>query len=128
MKIIKRQQTKIVHANTAEDFEERLNHYLADLSDRRLKYELNFNNSLGFCAYILYTEVTEYPETLAEEFEMRGERHHCTECIYCRIPDDRRFKNFHCSRTGGLVSKASPCCEEFYESLLHGDSFLREEV
>ena len=124
----KTEKVKIIHANSAEEFEESLNRYLSQLAEAKVKYNLSFNNSLGFCAYLIYTEVVDIPESISEEYELRGERRYCTECICCRIPDDRRIKNYQCSHTHSRVSKYSPCCDYFYEMLERGETLEREEV
>lgn len=112
-----KQQTKIIHSNTAEEFEERLNKYLGELADAKVKYELTFNNSLGFCAYLLYTETIKVPESLAEEYEMRGEGCYCTECKYCEIPKDKRVKHYWCGLQERKVCSRSWCCDDFYENM-----------
>lgn len=121
----KKNQAKIIHSNTAEEFEETLNNYLSQLTDLKSKYELTFNNNMGFCAYLVYTETVSIPESLAEEYELRGERHYCKECAYCEIPTDKRFKRCECSYTGEQVWKNSCCCDDFYADM---EEFMREDA
>ena len=120
----KKQQVKIIHSNTAEEFEEKLNRYLCELSKIGVKYELTFNNSLGFCAYLIYTETVSIPESLAEEHELSGDRHYCTECVNCIIPNDKRIRHYDCDLHGCRCTQSTPCCDEFYADMAN---FLRKE-
>ena len=113
-------RTKIIAATTAPEFEAKLNGELKKLDATRQKYELQFNHSMGFCAYIIVETQTAIPETVAEEFELAGETHVCYNCPYWVHPTKGNVKYTRCSITPGLHSANSPCCDTFYEMLFNG--------
>ena len=123
-------RTKIIAAQSAEEFEKRLNQELERLDSSRTKYELQFNHTMGFCAYIVIEKNIQIPETIAEEFEVAGETHVCLECPYWVHPTKGNVKYTRCSITPGIHGAQSPCCDKFYEMLFNGDLELetREEV
>lgn len=118
-------RTKIIVASTAEAFEKKLNAELTALDTARSKYELSFNHSMGFCAYIVIEKMTQIPETIAEEFQLAGEQHVCLDCPYWVYPTKGNVKYTRCSITPGIHSAKSPCCEAFYEMLYNGELELR---
>lgn len=118
-------RTKIIAATTAPEFEAKLNKELNVLDSSRQRYELQFNHSLGFCAYIIIETQTAIPETIAEEFQLAGEQHVCLDCPYWVYPTKGNVKYTRCSITPGIHSAKSPCCEAFYEMLFNGELELR---
>lgn len=73
----------------------------------------------GFLIY--YTITERVPESVAEEKELQGIRHHCIECNHCERPlnrfgqPDGRRKKVICQRTGRLVGFHTDVCDIFYE-------------
>lgn len=120
-------KAQIIVANSPDEFEKKLNKALAALDEAQTKYELQFNTTLGFCAYIVAEGVVKVPETIEDEFELLGEAHKCGECPYWTTPADKRVKYSRCEITPGIHSAKSPCCERFYEMLLNGDIVIGEE-
>ena len=118
---------QIIVAGSADEFEKRLNKALAKLDEAQTKYELTFNNNMGFCAYIVAEGVVKVAETLEDEFALMGEEHKCGECPYWTQPDTKRVKYTRCEITPGIHAEKSPCCERFYEMLLNGDIVIGEE-
>lgn len=123
-------RTRIIAAQSAEEFEKRLNQELERLDSSRTKYELQFNHTIGFCAYIVIEKNIQIPETIAEEFQVAGEEHVCLECPYWVHPTKGNVKYTRCSITPGIHGAKSPCCDKFYEMLFNGELELetREEV
>lgn len=120
-------RTKIIAASTAEEFEKRLNAELSHLDASRVKYELQFNHTMGFCAYIVYENTVQIPETIQDEFELVGERHTCRDCPYWVHPTKGNVKYTRCEITPGIHGATSPCCERFYEMLYNGEIELGKE-
>ena len=118
-------QVKIITGNGAFDFESKLNAVLSDLNNRGIKYELQLNPSTGFLAYVVFEDNRQIPETIAEEFELGGEKHTCIECPYFVRPTDGRRKYTKCVY-GKLRGRDSACCDEFYEQLADGKIELVE--
>lgn len=114
-------RTKIIAATTPEEFEAKLNAELQKLDLGRRKYELQFNHSLGYCAYIVIDQMTQIPETIAEEFELAGEHHTCLDCPFWVHPTKGNVKYTRCTITPGIHSAKSACCDKFYEMLFNGE-------
>lgn len=127
MKYINRKQSLIITGSTAGEFQEKLNTALADLAAKGYRHELQFNMSMGLCAYILYEESMEIPESVADEYELKGETYRCYECPMFRPSDDRRVKYTTCGKGKRHISHCSPCCDWFYEELERGAISLNEE-
>lgn len=127
MKYISRKQSLIITGNTAEDFQNKLNKALEDLADKGYKHDLQFNMSYGLCAYIIYEEVYQKAETLADEYELKGETYKCYECPMFRPSKDRRVKYTTCERGVRQTWHSCPCCEWFYEAMEGGEISLNEE-
>lgn len=109
-----------VSGKDAFDFEVKLNAALDALNRQGVKYELSFNHNVGFCAYIVWEERMEIPETVRDEYEQVGEKHNCIECPYFVRPTDGRRKNTRCPKIGKLTRADDCCCDLFYEELDKG--------
>lgn len=121
MKYQSGKRTRIIFEETADAFEKRLNAELKDLDRKHAKYELTFNHTVGLCAYIVISETIQIPETIAEEFEIAGERHKCLECPHWVHPTKGNVKYTRCEITPGIHGASSPCCDAFYEMLFNGE-------
>lgn len=119
-------RTTIIVATTAEEFQDKLNKALAKLDAQRTKYTLEFNHSLGFCAYIVSEHQTLIPENVEDEFELIGVRHKCGECPHWVHPTKGNVKYTRCPVVGGIRGMNSPCCEQFYDMLLNGEIEVEE--
>lgn len=113
-------QTKIVTAATADDFEMRLNEALEEVAKTSQNYELSFNTSMGFCAYIVYDLRREYPETIADEYELKGIQYACSECPMFRPSGDKRIKYTTCAHGTPRCAANDYACDWFYEQLEKG--------
>lgn len=111
-------RVKVVSASTADEFESKLNSALDALNEKRTAYDLQLNPTAGLLAFITYTESVQVPETLADEYELVGEKHRCAECPHFPVITDGRIKNVKCPLTGKLVRRESACCDEFYKEVL----------
>lgn len=120
MKYLSLKQTKIVTASTAAEFEDKLNQALAEVAEKGAKHELTFNMNQGFCAYIVYDERIAKPETLAEEYEMRGEGYRCSECPLFKPSPDKRVKYTTCGHGVRRCEANDWACDWFYEQLEKG--------
>ncbi len=127
MKWVNRKQTKIITGNTAPEFQEKLNEALAEIAGRGYKHELQFNMSFGLCAYIIYDEHYEVAETIADEYELNGDIHHCYECPMFKPSEDKRVKYTTCGN-GTKRCAANDCaCDWFYEQMEKGGIRLNGE-
>ena len=118
-------QVKVIHEETAEEFEAKLNAALEEVEDP--KAEIEFNHAKGFCAYVTYTVGKHKVEGIRDKFCLEGVRYTCEECPYCEIPDDRRVKWCYCDmQPTGRTRKDSEACEFFYRSIAQGE--IKPEV
>jgi hypothetical protein len=127
MKYINRKQTLIVTGNTAPEFQQNLNDALNDLARKGFKHELQFNMAYGLCAYIIYEERFEEAETLADQYELKGETYKCYECPMYNPSTDRRVKYTTCKKGERHIYHSCPACDWFYEELEKGGIRLNGE-
>lgn len=92
------------------------NEKMAELAVNRPTYE---RIDGGF---IIFYRKTEWEaECIAEEKELQGIKHTCSECNHCNPPTKRngepdgRVKNFLCNEGACLISRNSPVCDVFYK-------------
>ena len=112
---------KAVTGSDAFNFQTKLNAALDELNRKGVQYELQFNNTMGFCAYIVYEEIIEVCETVKDEYEEVGELHKCIECPFFMRPTDGRRKYTRCPKTSKLAAGTDSCCELFYRMLDTGE-------
>lgn len=120
MKYMTLKQAKVIHSETAGDFEDKLNAALREVAEKGSKYELQFNNNVGMCAYVVYEERLQVAETLADEYELRGEEYRCSECPLFRPSSDKRVKFTTCGHGVRRCDANRYACEWFYEQLEKG--------
>ena len=127
MKYVNRKQSLIITGSTAQEFQEKLNEALNSIASNGRKHEIQFNMNMGLCAYILYDERLEIPESIADEYELKGETYDCGECPMFRPSDDRRVKYTTCAKGYRRRGYCDPCCDWFYEALEGGEITLNDE-
>lgn len=122
MKTCKQQKMLCVSAAGATEFQEKMNLALAGLREPQITFP-----QLPFTAYIVYEESWSEPESVREEYSLRGERYICVECPYFKKETDEngredRRRKWHFCRYFEKPTKAStPACESFYEKLAVGE-------
>ncbi len=121
MKHFNRKQTIIVQGNSAEDFQTKLNEALNQVAEGGRKYDLQFNMQLGFCAFVVYEESIEIPETTADRYELNGEEYRCSECPMYRPSTDKRVKYTVCGHGCRRRSANDYACDWFYEAMERGE-------
>ena len=106
---------RIIHEETASDFQRELNKTVKELAEFNPK--VKFNDTLGFCAYIEYQpEEIIKTESVRDEFALEGVYYHCRNCPYFEVPQDRRVKWGKCKySTTGKSHKDHEACELFYK-------------
>lgn len=120
MKFMTLKQAKVIQSATAGGFEDELNVALREVAEKGAKYELQFNNNAGMCAYIVYEEHIRVPETIADEYELRGEEYRCSECPLYKPSTDKRIKYTTCGHGVRRCAANDFACEWFYEQLEKG--------
>lgn len=89
-------------------------------SERLAEYspDIVWNLQNGHSAFLVYTEVMRTPETLREEYELRGERYTCADCDK-KIPntDGRARCSYRCIRRPKGTDADASACNHFYLDL-----------
>ena len=114
MKVTKGTKVKVISAQAAQEFEDRLNEALDEVASKS-SYSIHYNMSMGFCAYVEYTYTVKTPETLEDEYIIRGERYTCGQCPYFIPSMDGRSKYGACQY--GICNKpiaSDYACKHFY--------------
>lgn len=118
------ERIKVIDVRGGFELETAFNSFVAKLEEEGKKYSYEFQPSVGFI--IKYEVTKEIPENLKDEYELRGEKHHCIECPFYDRPTDGRRKYTHCKLRECLSCGADNCCEEFYDLLASGQIKLVE--
>ena len=105
-----------VHEETKEAFDLKMNRIFEKTGDRNL--EVHYFDNLGLCATVRYWSEKQIPETIAEEYECRGDGYICSECPLYKPSNDKRVKYSYCEHAGTRVGERTRACNYFYENLL----------
>ena len=110
-----------IDARDAAELAERLTDTCEEL--RRFDPEIKWIDG-RYSAVLFYTEHTEEPENLAEEYELRGEAYTCDACPH-RVPitDGRARNRWRCDERKRGTDLDCPACVRFYEDLERGEIF-----
>ena len=119
---------KTVSANTADEFDTKLDKVLNEFKKKGIRYKLEIAPQLGFTVFVRYEESYRVAETIADEFELGGEIHKCIECPFFVRPTDGRQKYTRCEIEPGIHRADSCCCDTFYEKLFAGEINLVEVI
>lgn len=108
-------QMRAVSGSTPQETAMLFNQAMAELADLNPTYERD-----GGVFWIYYTVVKSEPETIVEEYELKGERAHCIDCPYL-MRDLNRFGSIDgrkkwatCGKSGERTNIDSTACEEYY--------------
>ena len=115
MKYLRHYEQKTIKANCPEDFDAEMNIIYQKAAQSGKEPEVHFFDGMGFCASVKYYISANLPETLSEEYELRGEGEHCKTCPYFEPLKDKRFKFSTCAKTENRVCADSPSCDIFYK-------------
>lgn len=114
MKYVKHYVQKTVKTTKADEFDEQMNLIYLEAAKGGKEPEIHFFDREGFCASIKYFVSLTIPETISEEYELRGEGAYCPECPYFIPPQDKRFKRTTCSKTMDRTNSDARACDIFY--------------
>lgn len=119
MKNVKVEQFRIVHHTSADIYTEELNKAMREL--RELNPVVEFHAHDPTYAIIRYTVTEQIPETIADEFSLKGIRFTCFgDCRLLEGRDDRRKRRFSCPYND-YIDYREQACEEFYKRAARGD-------
>ena len=111
-----------LEARTAGELGELLTAKCEELKEFHPEVIWNLGN--GNSAFLYYEEITEEPENIREEYELRGECYTCDSCPFkTPITDGRSRHRWRCNRRPGGTDIDCPACVFFYEKLEEGEVF-----
>ena len=126
MRISVFEQFATVHEDSAPLFDEKLNEKVRELNAFRPKVKIS--KRIPYYAQIIYTQREMIPETLADEYELKGISFVCAQCPYFSpvLKDDgeqdKRCKWGNCEHAEfGRTYKTSPACDKLYDLIREGD-------
>ena len=120
MKFSYGKSVKVISAQSAEEFESKLNEVLNALNRESITYELKLDPQCGFVAFIIADVRKNIYETVKEAFEEGGEIHYCIECPFFERPTNGNRKYTKCKYDGRMCKGDKSCCEYFYQQLYDG--------
>lgn len=116
------QQFAIVQSDSAPAFEEELNARLMGLSTKNPKVSF-----AGLTAYISYFETVEIPESVADEYVLKGSCFHCEDCpefqtmLKADGTEDTRLKYGECQYAEmRRTRRDAPACDMLYKLIRDG--------
>jgi hypothetical protein len=115
MKLVRHFEQKTIKTSSAEEFDILMNSIYKTAVRGGKEPEVHYFEGMGFCASVKYFVAKDIPETLAEEYELRGQGEVCDACPYFTPPKDKRFKTSLCQRTNRKTCYDSSACDIFYK-------------
>ena len=112
MKYERKNQIKVIHEQTAEAFETKVNQTLLRFNNAKIEMDRN----IPFCAYIFYQTERYYDaDTIAELFEICGGVRKCVDCGHFKPTEDRRRKWQPCEFAAyGKTCADANACDLYY--------------
>ncbi len=116
------QQFAIVQCDSAAAFEGELNARMRELSDRNPQVKFD-----GLTAYISYRETVRVPESVSDEYELKGVRFRCEDCPEFQTilkedgTEDKRLKYGECQYAErGRTYRDSAACDMLFRLIESG--------
>ena len=111
-----------LEAKTAGELGELLTQKCEELKEFRPEIVWNLSN--GNSAFLVYEEHIEIPETLRDEYELRGEGYTCGDCPF-KVPvtDGRARHRWTCKRMPQGTDVDIRACNWFYTMLEKGEVY-----
>ena len=133
MKYKRTQKLEVVQSHDPGEFQDRINEIFERLGEAGTKYEEQlFNNENGFSAFIRYEHVDKIPESIKDEYELRGIFPKCKDCEFFEPINDYEGRCF-CVRGTLRKNDSVDNCQVFWERMEEkeqGDMYdlLRTEI
>lgn len=102
-----------LEARSAPELADKLTKKIEELKDREPEVIWNLGN--GNSAFLLYYDTEEIPETIQEEYLLRGECYTCADCPHKEpVTDGRRRYKYTCKRKVPGTNPEDQACKWFY--------------
>ena len=117
--------------STGAEFAEQFNVTAQELSGKH--YEKIWNLNQGHCCYFVYTEEQCIPESIEDEYTLKGEHYFCGDCpffIVSKLKPDKgtcTHDDVSIRTRDGLLSATQKACSKLYQGLKDGTIALDEE-
>ena len=110
---------KTIQASSSAEFDAKYNEASKELSIVEEEWE-HWSNGV-MCVHLIYTKEKLVPESLEEEFKLRGEHYYCKDCPFFKKGKNKRCKSVGCKYSPyGTAADFNPACEYFYKQLING--------
>ena len=114
MKQVTSKRYRCIHASAPEEFEIRINAVLQE--HPMAKCEID--QLLPYTCHAWFNVTVNIPESLADEYELKGDVHYCIECPFLDRPrnSNKNQKRFPCQYADyGMSLTDARCCDRYYE-------------
>ena len=126
MKQKTRNRLIVVTDNDPAAFQEKFNEAWDQVEDKNPSYE--FNKQMGHCAYIMYTEEIQIPETIEDQYALAGVSYRCRNCPHFEWPMTKAGRVNRITKKGGcrfaslgISYRDGFACEYFYKQMINGE-------
>lgn len=116
MKKYMRHYCRTVQAKSEQAFDKRFAQVSEELQEKDV--ELVWD-STGMCVHFHYTEPVYVPESVKEEYELKGCSYHCKDCPYFIKGKNGKYKSAGCMYEPDAVDYTE-ACEKFYREMATG--------
>ena len=127
MKTTSYERTVGVECNTIERFNQECDAVARSLANAGVKYERLWNMNRGqHCCYFIYSETVYIPETIEDEYKLRGEEKYCGDCPFFVFSGDGTLGDctnpgVHIKTRTGKLTATGKACARLYEGLGKGE-------
>ena len=115
MKYVRHFVQKTIKTDDPDEFDALVNGVYIEAAKGGKEPEIHFFDAKGFCASIKYFISLTLPESLAEEYEMRGLGEVCDACPYFTPITDKRCKRTICKKTEKTTWTGASACDIYYK-------------
>lgn len=110
MRLEKKKHFRCIRAASAEEFEDKV----SEIYEEHPAAAVMFHQAMPFLAYVDWTEDVNVPETLADEFVLKGVKLFCCDCPHLEMKNDMRVRYHRCKYSTGPVRFDQPACDILY--------------
>ena len=121
MRYIRQYFQQTVQAETSAEFDALVNDIYKKAALGGKDPEIHFFDTRGFCATVKYFMSTEIPETISEEYQLKGIRCNCSDCPLYFPSEDKRVKYVRCDHVSHRVDAETNACDYFYQTFMEGN-------
>ena len=110
-------QLKVIHAESPTEFESVFNAEMRKLAQSGVRCSVDYDFA-RLTAFVHYSVDFTQPQSLADRYELGGERHYCGECPHLQRVADKRVKRLDCELDEERWHTTDePACEIFYREM-----------